>query len=242
MSINTPVNKIEGVSEKDFTRRTRELLGTFNGSPIGEHATRQFLALQLGLSNEHRLTSLFRRPLQTVVGCERISEFFSAVEGATLTFEEEIGAYQALLRPILENVGEHELRKLIAGSWDVYPAEGEETLFTESDSVRVFFEGLVSEIQPRGPSELTPKNKVSMRAFFDTYSKDIEGALRDMQRQALLGHLGVYDESHSDYGQAGDRDEPYNYRPNNIFIGCAAASSGIDEHDFIIYAMEYFNV
>jgi hypothetical protein len=241
MPTNTPVTKIEGVSEKDFIKRTREFLGHFNGSPMGDHATRQFLALQLGLNNEHRLTSLFRRPPQKVIGGERVSEFFSGVEGATLTFDEEISAYQALLRPLLENMGEHELRKLIAGSWDIYPTEGEDTLFTESDSVRVFFESLVTDIQPPAPSGVTQKNKESMEAFFDTYSQGIEGALQDIERQALLEHLGTYEESYSDYGKSGDMGDPYNYRPSNVFIACAAASSGIDEHDFIVYSLEYFN-
>ena len=52
---------------------------------------------------------------------------------------------------------------------------------------------------------------------------------------------GEYDPEYSDEGRAGDFEDPHNYYSSDIFIGCASAASGIDEHDFLVFAInEYF--
>lgn len=81
----------------------------------------------------------------------------------------------------------------------------------------------------------------AMKAFFDTYSHDINGNMHDMTKQELLEFLGEYDPEYSDEGRAGDFEDPHNYYSSDIFIGCASAASGIDEHDFLVFAInEYF--
>lgn len=77
--------------------------------------------------------------------------------------------------------------------------------------------------------------KQAMHNFFTAYAGDIEGALRTMSKQKLLEHLGSFSADHSN-----DKLDPKNYTPSDIFIGVASAATGIQERDFLNYAVTFF--
>lgn len=77
--------------------------------------------------------------------------------------------------------------------------------------------------------------KLAMRAFFDTYSHDVDGTMLSMGKQELLEHLGTFEK-----GESGDLEDPHNYSPSDIFVACASAASGINEHEFLVFAIEEY--
>jgi hypothetical protein len=83
-------------------------------------------------------------------------------------------------------------------------------------------------------------SEAAMKAFFNTYSHDIKGSMHNMTKKELLEYLGTFDPEYSDEGVEGDLEDPHNYSPSDIFIGCASAASGIPEHNFIVFAVEQY--
>lgn len=79
--------------------------------------------------------------------------------------------------------------------------------------------------------------KKAMHDFFTAYAGDIQGTLTTMSKQQLLEHLGSFD---ADNGVDNDKLNPRNYNPNDIFVGVAAAATGIPERDFLHYALTFF--
>lgn len=57
----------------------------------------------------------------------------------------------------------------------------------------------------------------AMSNFFLAYSGDVEGTLKTMSEDELLRYLD-----------------------NDVFIGCASAATGIPEHEFVEFAIDYF--
>ncbi len=85
-------------------------------------------------------------------------------------------------------------------------------------------------------NELNVKNKqLALHSFFETYSCDIEGTLLEMNAQEVLEHLGSFCGESSD-----DKTDPNNYTPDDIFVGVASAATGINEHEFLKYALKHF--
>ncbi|EAB2605665.1 hypothetical protein LJM48_004554 [Salmonella enterica] len=77
------------------------------------------------------------------------------------------------------------------------------------------------------------KSKIeSMHDFFVAYAGDIDGSMANMNRQELLDHLGSY--------HSGDVNSADSYEADDIFIGVASAATGIPEHDFLQYALNFF--
>lgn len=73
---------------------------------------------------------------------------------------------------------------------------------------------------------------LAMHAFFVAYAGDIDGSMAGMSRLQLLQHLGTY--------LSGDELSADSYEASDVFIGVAAAATGIPEHDFLRYALRFF--
>lgn len=77
----------------------------------------------------------------------------------------------------------------------------------------------------------------ALKRFFTAYAGDINGDLRTMSKQELLEHLGSFDSTH---GEDDNRENPNNYTPSDIFVGVASAATGINEGEFLAYAIKFF--
>ncbi|ENW02985.1 hypothetical protein [Acinetobacter beijerinckii] len=71
----------------------------------------------------------------------------------------------------------------------------------------------------------------SLKHFFISYSS-IEGSLENLNRIELLERLGEFNE--------GEKEAAESYSPNDIFIAVASAATGIPEHEFLVYALDFF--
>jgi len=83
--------------------------------------------------------------------------------------------------------------------------------------------------------ELNVKSKrKALHNFFEAYSQDVEGTMLEMDRVQLLEYLGRY--------EGGDISDPKSYSANDIFVGVAAAATGIEEDEFLLFAVKFFDV
>lgn len=88
-------------------------------------------------------------------------------------------------------------------------------------------------------TEIVLNKEKALESFFGAYACNIEGSMPQMTKIELLEHLGSYSPEHGD-GEPDNIEDPHNYVPDDIFVGCASAMTGIPEHEFLFYAVKHF--
>jgi hypothetical protein len=150
--------RITGITANTFFTRTQAALGPINGSPVTKkHKVTRFLQDQLGLSSENTLSVVFDTPPAPIsrdtaatvatVSNDTISELFSAIQGATLTLEDEIDVCHSLLRGLLTKLSPSELKNSLTSHLDPFEDDVDEDdkVFSESNAVANFVRALPAD-------------------------------------------------------------------------------------------------
>jgi hypothetical protein len=134
---------LRGMSHDTLMKRTQAALTSFNGSPVTkQRRVRDFLTQQLGLTNEHSLHTVTQdnAPKSSAELDNKITKLFSAVEGSTLDYENEIEALRTIARYALQAGGDELLHKTVTEGIDPFEddVDPEERVFTESSAMARF--------------------------------------------------------------------------------------------------------